>query len=105
MKVVLDLDPRDLWIIEEAAEQRGEKIHEFLIQRALQAAKPYRREPKAVTEATKKRMQQVKTLVEDGWDDGQISVLLHLTRQAVADTRRKLGLKPNSPFGQTKGNQ
>lgn len=91
MKVTIDVHPRDLWQLTDIAEKQGMKLSEYMYRNAMSTVKTH-----LVNRANVE--QRLQSLHAQGMHDGEISVELELTRAQVAGLRRKLGLKPNSPY-------
>lgn len=99
MKIVLELDDRTWWEIAGRAEKAGVKVPE-LVAKVLsgeEPAKPISKRQIRLNKRTSLEKQFVE-LYEQGLHDGEISISLNKTRQWVANTRRNLGLEPNSPY-------
>lgn len=84
MKVTVDLDPRDLWVLTEQAERQGMLLPDFLKARMLD------RRPTI--------QDRVVELHAAGLCDADIGLDLGLDLQKTANIRRALGLTPNRRF-------
>ena len=85
MKVTVDLDPRDLWVLTDQAEKQGMTLPDFLRARMLD------RKPTI--------QDRVVELHAAGLCDADIGMELEMTLQQIANMRRGLGLQPNRRFG------
>jgi hypothetical protein len=86
MKVEIDVEPAQWWVIVTEAERRHVTIAGLLMETATRV------------EAGRQALRTSITVLHSaGWDDGQISVRLGITRTAVATARRQAGLQPNKP--------
>lgn len=86
MKVMVDLDPRDVWRIQEQAERRGVQPGEVL------------RDELAVRRNAATVRERVRDLVNAGTCDAEIAAELHYTPGVVAGIRRGLGLRANPRY-------
>lgn len=84
MKVTVDLDPRDLWVLTEQAERQGMTLPDFLRARMLD------RQPTI--------QDRVVELHAAGLCDADIGIDIGLDLAQTAHLRRALGLKPNRRF-------
>jgi hypothetical protein len=86
MKVTVDLDPRDVWRIQEKAEQLGVRPGDVL------------RDEITLQRRSRDMREKVRELVKAGLCDADIAARLHYSNGWVADTRRGLGLPANRRY-------
>lgn len=86
MKVVVDLDPRDVWRIQEKAERAQVKPGDVL------------RDELAVRRNAADVRDRIRSLVAEAMCDADIAAELHYTPGRVAEIRRSLGLKANPRY-------
>ena len=84
MKVTVDMDPRDLWVLTEQAERQGMSLPDFLRTRMLD------RKPTV--------QDRVVELHAAGLCDADIGIDLGMDLAQTANIRRGLGLQPNRRF-------
>lgn len=84
MKVTIDLDPRDLWVLTDQAEAQGMTLPDFLRARMLDRRGTVQ--------------DRVVELHAAGWCDADIGLELDMTLQQTATMRRALGLQPNKRY-------
>jgi hypothetical protein len=88
VKVTVDLDPRDLWVLTDQAEKQGMTLPDFLRARML--------DRKATVQ------DRVVELHAAGMCDADIGAELNMTLQQTANMRRGMGLEPNRRYGNTR---
>lgn len=84
MKVTVDLDPKDLWVLTEQAERQGMTLPDFLRARMLDRRGTVQ--------------DRVIELHAAGLCDADIGIELGMTLQQTATMRRALGLEPNRRY-------
>lgn len=86
MRVIVDLDPRDVWRIQDQAERKGVAPGDVL---------------RADLDRMRRRLdvtRRVKDLTERGFCDADIAERLGYTPGRIAELRRGLGLKANKRY-------
>lgn len=86
MRVTVDLDPRDVWRLEEQAEKRGVTPGEVL------------RDILALKHTARKTRERVREQVKAGKCDADIAKAIGSTNRYVAEIRRGLGLPANRRY-------
>ena len=86
MRVIVDLDPRDVWRIQGQAERFG-----------ISAGDVFRRDLDRMRRRTDTR-RRVKDLTERGFCDADIAERLRYTVGRIAEIRRSLGLAANKRY-------
>jgi DNA-directed RNA polymerase specialized sigma24 family protein len=84
LRVVLDLDPKDLWLFADAAEEAGQSVADWLVAVARQRTVAHRT-PKELNDA-------IRELHAEGYPDRRIGQMLGVSNATVARRRAVLGL-------------
>jgi len=87
MKVTVDMDPKDLWVLTEQAERQGMTLPDFLRARML--------DRRGTVQG------RVTELHAAGWCDADIGLELGMDLAQTATMRRALGLQANRRFSVT----
>lgn len=87
MKVVVDMDPRDVWLIQDRAERFGVTSGEVL------------RDVLAKDRNMLEQRRRIRLAVIEGKCDADIAAEMGLTNQTVSTIRRGFGLPANRRYG------